>query len=212
MRLLLFGCFQGFRLRSFSGLCCGSGSSGGLGFTLAATHFTWVVWRAAVRQHYRCRFGGNRCWLDNLRLGFDCRSRLLSYWRLDRCDRCSFGNFRRFLGFTRFNRWSFDSYSLDSNLWLSSFSDRRFNHSLRHHFDNWLGARLDHGYRLAERLLDHRCGGNGLFYLGVRLRWQGDHFACRSLWGLGSGDFSLLIGLGLSFSADVAGGNGSGDG
>ena len=75
-----------------------------LGFTLAATHFTWVVWRTAVwRQgadrsgfnHWSRLFGHHRC--------FD---RCFNDWRWSRCS--GFNHWRGSLGF--FNHWGFNDW------------------------------------------------------------------------------------------------------
>lgn len=80
MRLVLIGrCL---------GLSCGSS---GLGFTLAATHFTWVVRCATVGQHYRRRFSRYRRCLDNLGLGFNWCS-LLDHRCFDWRGRWGLGN------------------------------------------------------------------------------------------------------------------------
>ena len=76
-----------------------------LGFTLAATHFTWVVWRTAV-----WRQGADRSGFNHWSRGFG------NHWRFD--HRC-FNNWRwsRFGGFDHwrgslgfFNHWGFNDW------------------------------------------------------------------------------------------------------
>lgn len=243
---MLFGGFQGFRLLLdlggvFDGWSDFSDWSGLLGcscgsfcFALAATHFPWVVRSAAVRQDACGRFNGrcrlldsqSRSWFDHLWLDFDHRSRLLAH--LSRSLEGCRLDFRRF-GSRRFDDRGLVGRRFDSR----GFGDWRFNHwrfdgrrlfdSLRYHFDDRLGARLDHGNWLADRLLDHWRDGH-LFSSRDRFGWRGllgdglSGFGNRGYDGrfgfvyLGSGAFGLLMGLGLGVGADVAGRNSSGHG
>lgn len=212
MRLVLVSGFQGFGRGSLGG---GQSSGGGFGFTLAATHFTRVVRRTAVRQHDggrldRCLLG-NHGWrrlghrgFDRFRLGFDgfsYRGRLFGDWRLG-FNR--FGN-RCLLDLARFHYWGLhDRGRLDRCLDNGGgrlLGGGFFDHRLWRHFNDRLDARLGSDHWLADRLLDHRGDGDllghdfGDLHLGL-----GDS---------GAGAFGLLVGLGLGVGADVAGGNGS---
>ena len=137
MRLVLISGFQG-RLCSF---LRGLGSS--FSFTLAATHFTWVVRRAAVGQHDgssfnhgrcfdRCRLDNNWRWLhDHFGLRFDNHGSLLG-------NHGFFHDYRRLLDFAGFNCWRFD-WGFDRRFG----NDHRF--SGRGRFDDWLRRDFDHG-------------------------------------------------------------------
>ena len=246
----------------------GGGLGSGLGFTLATTHFTWVVGRAAVRQEAGRGFLGSRGFdrrrLDRYRrllghfwLYFDNRSgrfddRDFGDWR---CDNLGFHDLGAYnlsaydLGFDNlgFGDLGFDSLGLDDfgfhdlrldsfrlddlrldNHWLGgrdwfgrSLERRRLYDRLRYHFDYRLGAWLDHGKRLAGRLLGHWSGGDfigrghGLGCNGLEARFGALGFrgGCRGRFCLGSrlgGTLGLLVSLGFGAGADVAGGYGSG--
>jgi hypothetical protein len=216
---MLFCGFQGFCLLLYRCGLSSGGCSGCFSFTLAATHFTRVVWCAAVRQHdYRgfyhgwlCSRGlflGNSYWLDGNRLGcfgFN-HGRLNSFW-LTWCLSNWLG------GDGHFNRCFY------RGLWRS--------------FDNRFDAWLNHSHRLADWQLDHR--GNCHFFSNNRLRFFSYHWldysrldcfnglygsdfnSCRGcdrsgLFNSCSSAFSLNVGLGFGFSADVAGRDGGGHG
>jgi len=212
MRFVLISGFQGSFLRRCSSFLRSFSSS--LGFTLAATHFTWVVRRAAVWQHYSGGFDHRRCfdrcrlyrnWSrlnDHFRLGFNNRSRCFD-------SRCLFDEGRGLFDFTGFDRcrfhWGFGSHC--------RFGRRGFFHDrLWRNFNHRFGGRFHH-YGFADRLFDHRSNGdvlglcNGFDLLGG----LGD-FA-----GVGFGDFGgsalgLLVGLSFGIGTDAAAGNSRGHG
>ncbi|MDF2489994.1 MAG: hypothetical protein K0S77_2616, partial [Pseudomonas sp.] len=102
----------------------GGGQGSSLGFTLATTHFTWVVGRAAVRQEAgRGLLGGRgfdsrrlddcRCLLGHFWLNFDNRS---GRFGDRRCDNLGFHDLGPYdLGFHHlgFNHLGFGGLGLD---------------------------------------------------------------------------------------------------
>lgn len=222
MRLLLIGGFQGWLLGGCSSFLRGFGGS--LGLTLAAAYFTRVVRRTAVGQHDSGRFhrrrGFDRCRLDghwsrlghHFWLGFDNWSGLLG-------NRSSFDHGRGLLDFTgldgrRFYRCLGNHYRFGSRCLLD--------HWLRSDFDHGLGSCLDHGHRLADRLLDH-WGHGHFFSLGgsfdlLDLLSLLDRLGDFAVVGLrnggdfGGGQLGLLVGLGFGVGTDVAAGDSGGYG
>jgi hypothetical protein len=187
-----------------------------LGFTLATTHFTWVVRCTAT-----WRQGADRS-------GFDYRSRHLGNdrsfndWRFNhrRWSRFCGGNHR--LGYHGFSGWS----SCFSDGWLGHPVERRL---LFTYFANGFGHGFDDGFCNLGGCFNRwsRFGScfNGRLCLG-RWRdfdfWQCSDFDRRgrfhdwrfdwsSFQGGGSGAFGLHVGFCFSRSADHAAGNGCGD-
>lgn len=217
--------FCGFQCFSLLLDRCGLGSSSGcsFGFTLAATYFARVVWCATVRQHHYRGFG--HCWFGSRGLFLD-----NGYW---------LGNNR--LGSFDFNRWGLNNlwlaWRFNNRLGDDSHFNRCFCHGLRGGFDNRFDARLNHGHWLADRQFNH--WGDCHFFCGSfsnnRLRRFSFHWLDCSRYGCFNGfcggyfnsfrgsdrsglfngcgsAFSLSVGLGFGFSADVAGRNGGGNG
>ena len=208
------GSHYGF-YRSFSG---GSGSQFGfllqtLGFALATTHFTWVVWCATGAGQ-----GADRSGLDNRRSHFGGRC-------FNRCCRC--GNHR--LG----NYW-FSSHDFCD--WRRRFGNDRLGGMLEgtRRFLGWLCRwclcdwRFDHWLGNDCRLFCNNSRLRGLFFT-LFFTGLGD-FNSRRCWNLycsgglddrcfdgrcgfldgSGGTFGLLMSLGFGRGADHGAGNGGG--
>lgn len=187
-------------------------------FTLATTHFTWVVWRAAA-----WRQSADRCWSFNHR-----------GWRFghhgcfdNRCfnDRCWFGSltFFKHRGFKhwRFNnrcfhhwRWGFSNSRfgnpVEGSLLFANFTHGfgygfcdGFNHRLRSH--NWRWLYLRQGL-LNWSHFDFRSSNH--FYWSSRFNNRRFHWS--GFLNSRGGAFSLLVGLSFSRCTDHGAGNSGG--
>jgi len=203
-----------------------------LGFTLATTHFTRVVWRAAVwRQgadgsrrfnHWRWRFDCGWCFF-NLSFG----NRSFNHWCRRRLCCCNYwlGNHSlRHFGFSDW-RWSFGhswfGNPVERSLLFANFT-HGFGHVFADGFGCWFGFsnwRFDDSFRFgscfslrlsfADRSdFDFRCSSHFHWSGGFdNRRFDWSSFQCG-----GGGAFSLLVSFGFCRSADGAAGNGGGDG
>jgi hypothetical protein len=190
-------------------------------FTLATTHFTRVVWRAAARgqgadrsrcfNHWGWRFGNY--WRFNRR-----RFNHLSFndWRWSR-----FGSHNHWLGnhglrdFGFSNRgWCFGHSWLgnpvESGLLFANFT-HGFGHGFSDGFNNRLGNHERRWFYLRQGFLN-RCHfdfrSSNHFYRSSRFNNRRFHF--RSFLNGRGGAFSLLVGLGFRRSTDHGAGNGCG--
>jgi len=179
-----------------------------LGFTLAATHFTWVVRCTAVAGQ-----GADRC-------GFNHRRWLFGY------HRCGNRSWCFHLGWLLGSHWLFNHYRLGNRSRCRCFLNRLDGLF----FSNW---RL--GCRFGSRLLgNHWLGFNhhgrlgNHFNLGLLFN-NGSYFHCWSHWGFywrsgfnhrsfrsvvlygGSCALGLLVSLGFSVGADGGAGNRGGN-
>ena len=197
-RFRLVFCFQrlwgvlrgsrGWRLDYFGSSRCGSGcSGGGLSFLAAATHFTWVVRRAAIFSqgagrgcvnHRGGDFGYHWCFNHWRRLGNHHRSGFNHFG--NRCWRffCHRGRGRRF------NRSGWLGSPLEGGLFFANFThcrgglfdNRRFNHG----FNHWL--RLNHRCRLDSGDFRCRLGFANRCNFHFRHHWGFDRGGCFDDW------------------------------
>lgn len=212
------GCLDDFsnnRSRLDSSNRCSSGSQFGfllqaLLFTLAATHFTWVVWRAATWRQgtdrggfdNRCsHFGDNRSFNHRSRLGNNSRGFSDWRWSFDSCSFCNpversllFANFRRLFSNRGFSHrlgsdyWLFGNYS-----WFYSSVNFRLCFTSWSYFDGRSDWHFDRGSGFHD------------------WRFNLSHFL-SSILSHGGSAFSLLMSLGFSRSADHSAGNSGGNG